>query len=182
MNCVGFFRLALVAESFGLKTWSVVNVQVPWELLGQSSVQVKVMVDGIPSNVVTVPLADYAPAFFGSGIVAAWNATANNTVSPGTPVKSGDVLELFANGLGPVSVPPASGFPAPADNTSTTKSQPVVTIGGKEAPVSFSGLAPGYPGLYQISVTVPPGLSSGNQQVRVAIGGQTSPAINLPVQ
>jgi uncharacterized protein (TIGR03437 family) len=54
-------------------------------------------------------------------------------------------------------------------------------IGGQQANVSFSGLAPGFPGLYQINVTVPSGLT-GNQQVTVSIGGQTSPAVTLPLQ
>jgi len=64
----------------------------------------------------------------------------------------------------------------------TTKNTPTVTIGNKDAPVSFSGLTPGLPGLYQINVTVPAGLTPGNQPVVVTIGGQSSKASNLPVQ
>ena len=46
-----------------------VNLVVPWELEGQSSAQVKVSFDALYgselfSNVVTVPLATYVPAFF----------------------------------------------------------------------------------------------------------------------
>ena len=54
-------------------------------------------------------------------------------------------------------------------------------IGGKQANVLWSGLAPGFPALYQINVTVPSGLT-GNQNVTVSIGGQTSPAVVLPIQ
>jgi uncharacterized protein (TIGR03437 family) len=54
-------------------------------------------------------------------------------------------------------------------------------IGGQQAQVLFSGLAPTFPGLYQLNVTVPAGLT-GNQNVTVSIGGQTSPAVVLPVQ
>jgi len=35
--------------------------------------------------------------------------------------------------------------------------QPDATIGGAPARVLFSGLAPGWPGLYQVNVEVPPG-------------------------
>ena len=43
-----------------------INVQVPWELQGYTSAQVKVTIDGfIFGNVVTVPVADATPAFFG---------------------------------------------------------------------------------------------------------------------
>jgi uncharacterized protein (TIGR03437 family) len=52
----------------------------------------------------------------------------------------------------------------------------VVTIGGQTAQVIFSGLSPGFVGLYQVNVTVPPGLSAGNQAITIAIGGNTSPA------
>jgi uncharacterized protein (TIGR03437 family) len=162
-----------------------VNVQVPWELAGQSSVQVKVSVDdgSLMGNVVTVPVAQYTPSFFvGNGIITAQDATTGAQILGSNPAHPGEVLALYANGLGPVTNPPASGTPAPGGaNLASTTTQPVVTIGGQQAQVGFSGLAPGYAGLYQINVTVPSGLT-GNQQVTVSIGGQTSPAAVLPVQ
>jgi uncharacterized protein (TIGR03437 family) len=167
-----------------------INVQVPWELQGQSSAQVKVTVDemfGYPlfGNVVTVPLAAYAPAFFvGAGTIAAEDAVTGVAILASNPAHAGEILELYANGLGPVTNTPASGAPAPGGasaNLANTTTQPVVTIGGQQVTPSFSGLAPGYPGLYQLNVTVPAGLT-GNQQVTVSIGGQTSPAVVLPVK
>src|ERR1039457_2036386 len=45
-----------------------INVQIPWEFQGQSSVAMKVTIAGntadLQSTVYTVPLANYAPAFF----------------------------------------------------------------------------------------------------------------------
>jgi uncharacterized protein (TIGR03437 family) len=162
-----------------------VNVQVPWELAGQSSVQIKVSVDDgyLYGNVVTVPVAQYTPAFFvGNGTIAALDATTYAYILSSNPAHAGETLALFANGLGPVTNPPASGAPAPGGaNLAATTTQPVVMIGGQQAQVGFSGLAPGYAGLYQINATVPSGLT-GNQQVTVSIGGQTSPAVVLPVQ
>jgi uncharacterized protein (TIGR03437 family) len=160
-----------------------INLQVPWELAGQSSVQIKVSVDdgSLLGNVVTVPLAQYTPSFFGgNGNVAALDAITYAPIQPGSPAHAGEYLALFANGLGPVTNQPASGAPAPGNPLSATPT-PVVTIGGKQASVQFSGLAPGFPGLYQINVQVPSGLT-GNQQVTVSIGGQTSPAVGLPLQ
>ena len=162
-----------------------INVQVPWELAGQSSVQMKVSVDDnyLFGNVVTVPLAQYTPSFFvGNGTIAALDATTYAYILSSNPAHAGEILALFANGLGPVTNQPASGAPAPGGaNLASTTTQPVVMIGGQQAQVGFSGLAPGFPGLYQINVTVPSGLT-GNQQVTVSIGGQTSPAVVLPVQ
>ena len=87
-----------------------VNVQVPWELQGQTSAQVKVTLYGYSyGNVVTVPLADTAPAFFeNSGIAAALDQN-NAIVTTANPVKRGQVVQLYMNGLGPVNGGPASG-------------------------------------------------------------------------
>jgi len=161
-----------------------INLQIPWELQGQSSAQVKVIVDeGLFGNVVTVPLAAYAPGFFpGANGVAAYNATQGNIVTASTPVHAGDVVELYANGLGPVNNQPASGSPAPSSPLATTTTQPVVTIGGQQAQVSFSGLTPGLPALYQINITVPSGVAAGTPAITVAIGGTTSKASTIPLK
>jgi uncharacterized protein (TIGR03437 family) len=58
-----------------------------------------------------------------------------------------------------------------------------VTIGGVPANVSFSGLAPGYVGLYQVNAQVPAGLAA-NDAVPVVLqmGGTTSNAAAIAVQ
>jgi minor extracellular serine protease Vpr len=166
-------------------TGGQINLQVPWELQGASSVQIKVNVDGVAnSNVITVPLAQYAPTIFQSaGIVAAVNATTGSIITASNPAHAGDVVELYANGLGPVNNQPASGDPASSSPSSlaTTKATPTVTIGGQNATVSYSGLNPGNPGLYQINVTVP-SVASGNQTVTLSIGGVSAPTAVIPIK
>jgi uncharacterized protein (TIGR03437 family) len=160
-----------------------VNVQVPWELQGQSSVKVKVSSDDnfFLGNVVDVPLAQYTPAFFqGGGVIAARDAQTGAIILPASPAAPGEIVALFMNGLGPVNNQPASGSPAGVP-LATTKTTPTVSIGGQPAQVLFSGLAPTFAGLYQVNVTVPAGLT-GNQQVTVSIGGVTSPAATLPLK
>jgi uncharacterized protein (TIGR03437 family) len=154
-----------------------VNVWVPWELQGQSSVQMKVNVDeGFWGNVVTVPLSSTAPGFFLSGNVAIAQDQNANLITSSNPAARGSALVLYCNGLGPVSHQPASGQPASGTNLSQTTTPPVVTIGGQQAQVLFSGLTPGFVGLYQVNVMVPSGISTGNQPITIAIGGQTSPS------
>jgi minor extracellular serine protease Vpr len=172
-----------------------INVQVPWEFQGQSSVAMKVTVAGnttdLQSNVFTVPLANYAPAFFmNSGTVA--DAVDNSTgalITTANPAAAGEILQLYANGLGPVTNVPASGEPAGAPLSLTTGAV-TVSIGGKQATV-FGGtafLAPGFVGLYQINIQVPAGLTPGPQPITVTVGGRTSPTtangstIVLPVK
>jgi minor extracellular serine protease Vpr len=173
-----------------------INVQVPWEFQGQSSAAMKVTVEGnttdLQGNLYTVPLASYAPAFFlNSGTVA--DALDNNTaalITTANPATAGEILQLYANGLGPVTNQPASGDPAPASPLSLTTSPVTVTIGNQSAKV-YGGtafLAPGLIGLYQIDIQVPSGLSSGPQPIVISVGGQTSPAaangstIYLPIK
>ena len=161
-----------------------VNVLVPWELQGQSSAKVKVTIDYSVGNVVTVPLATYAPAFFETvpnTTVAALDE-GFHVVSSTNPVVRGHYVQLYVNGLGPVSNQPASGDPAPADTLAETTAQPQVTIGGQNATVQFSGLAPGWVGLYQVNALVPTGISAGNQPITIAIGGVTSKTSGIPVQ
>ena len=159
-----------------------VNIQVPWELQGYSSAKMKVTLYEFGfGNVVTVPLANYTPAMFGSTNAAAENAVTGQVITSANPATRGSVISLFCNGLGPVTNQPASGDSAGVP-LSTTKTQATVTIGGTSANVSFSGLAPGFPGLYQVNVQVPSSIQAGNQQVIVSIGGASSPALTLPVQ
>jgi len=160
-----------------------VNIQVPWELQGYSSAKMKVTLYEFGfGNVVTVPLANYTPAMFGSTIAAAENATTGQVITAANPAARGSIVSLFCNGLGPVTNQPASGNSAGVPLSMTTPSQATVTIGGATANVSFSGLAPGFPGLYQVNAQVPTSIQAGNQQVIVSIGGASSPALTLPVQ
>ena len=60
---------------------------------------------------------------------------------------------------------------------------PTVTIGGMAADVVFSGLAPGFVGLYQVNVQVPAEASTGDEvEVVLTIGGVTSNTVTVAVQ
>ena len=50
-------------------------------------------------------------------------------------------------------------------------------------PVGFAGLVPGYPGIYQITGTVPSDAPVGkNVPITVSVAGQTSAAVPVAVQ
>jgi minor extracellular serine protease Vpr len=158
-----------------------INVQVPWELQGQTAAQVKVNVDFSPSNVATVSLASAAPEFFVvAGYVAARDLPGFQTINAGNPTHAGATIQLYANGLGPVTNQPASGDPAPGGPYAETPT-PVVMIGTQPAQVLFSGLTPGIGGLYALNVVVPASLAPGPYPVTVSIGGQTSVASTIVV-
>ena len=157
-----------------------IGLQVPWELKGQASAQVKVSINYSAGNVVTIPLSAYSPALFAVGT----NAAATNdkgVITLANPAVRDSVITLYGNGLGPVDNTPPTGEPTPLSPLARTTTIPVVRIGGVDAEVFFSGLAPGAIGLYQINVRVPLGITAGSQPVVVNIGAASSKLVNLPV-
>ena len=88
------------------------------------------------------------------------------------PAAIGDFLVLYATGLGkatpngdPNGPPLPTGTVPPANGSVLYKTvvSPTVTIGGVPAAVLYSGLAPGFPGLYQVNVQVPNGVAAGDE-------------------
>jgi uncharacterized protein (TIGR03437 family) len=51
---------------------------------------------------------------------------------------------------------------APLSPLFQTKATVAATVGGVNAPVSFSGLTPTFAGLYQINIQVPAGVDAGS--------------------
>jgi uncharacterized protein (TIGR03437 family) len=106
---------------------------------------------------------------------------ASNPATAGTTT-----ILIYCTGLGAVSAnQPATGAPASLDSTklASTTTVPTVTIGGVNASVSFSGLAPGYVGLYQVNALVPAGVAASSATtVTIKMGDVTSNIVTIAVQ
>jgi uncharacterized protein (TIGR03437 family) len=107
----------------------------------------------------------------GIGYAAALHPN-ETVISEASPAQVGETVAVYLSGMGVVSQPVADGQPAPSNPLSITTAQPEVflldTSGHYlQASISFSGLAPGYAGLYQINFTVPTGLDSGNAYLEI---------------
>ena len=76
--------------------------------------------------------------------------------------RRGQSIIIFGTGQGVVTPAIADGAAAPPQPFSMTGTHPGVYVGGREAAVSFSGLAPGYSGLWQINAQVPQDAPSGD--------------------
>ena len=120
----------------------------------------------------------------GSGQGAVTNAITGVLAQPGTPVGVGDVISIYCAGLGPVSPSVAAGIAAPSGpQLSWTVLPTVVTIGGVDAQVTFSGLAPTLAGVYQVNAIVPAGLSPGDAvPVTLTIEGMPSPPVTISIR
>jgi uncharacterized protein (TIGR03437 family) len=96
--------------------------------------------------------------------------------TPATPVPAGGYIILFISGAGPITPPLPDGTAAPLSPLSLINAPLQVTIGGQPAQVTYQGVAPGFAGLEQLNVIVPPGLTPGDQPAFVTINGVPSNA------
>jgi uncharacterized protein (TIGR03437 family) len=149
------------------------NVQTPWEAGGFSTFGV--LVNGAPSNILFNTVNTYSPGIF---VITHQNGTLVNDAGPATV---GETLVVYATGLGPVNGPMVTGQPASSTTLEPTNPQATAKLNSITAPVVFSGLTPGFIGLYQVNVTVPPGVS-GTAFLDLSIGGATAPSVNFPVK
>ncbi len=90
------------------------------------------------------------------------------------PARRGDYLEIYCTGLGPVA-------PVTSVYRETTV-QPEVRIGPVSAPVTYSGLAPGFLGLYQVNVVVPQGVTSGAQTLTLVVNQASSNTVPVTIE
>ena len=147
-----------------------VNAQVPFDLNVNTQHQIQVRSGVTASQPIYVDVAPAQPAIFA-------------IVPPRAPARAGDVLVIYASGLGLVSPQISTGAVADSTTLSTVTNQVQVTIADKTSPVAFAGLAPGFVGLYQINVVVPDGvLSGGAIPVMITVAGQTSPPAAIAVR
>jgi uncharacterized protein (TIGR03437 family) len=70
------------------------------------------------------------------------------------PLRLGENGTIWANALGATTPRVPDGQPAPADPPALTDSTVEVYVNDVRQPVSFSGLAPGFSGLYQVNFTL----------------------------
>jgi uncharacterized protein (TIGR03437 family) len=170
-----------------------VNFQVPlFTLTGQISTSLTVT-QGASTTTISVPLKPYAPALFttsagGTGQASTVIAGTTSLAAPtgafpdSRPAKIGEYISIYATGLGDVSNRPSLGSASPSSPLARTNATPDVTIGGVPGTVAFSGLAPGFVGLYQINVQVPVGAPTGPDIPMVlTIGGVVSNTATIAV-
>jgi len=179
-----------------------VNFQMPSNApLGSARIAVRLADTGELVAGGPVVIAAASPGLFtsnqgGSGQAVALNQ--DGTINaPNNPAAAGSTVVLYGTGQGQVSPAVADGTGAPTSPLAQTVAVPTssgttclntqpsmcVVVGSTGfGGVQYSGLAPGFVGLWQINVTIPAGTPGGNVPVRVVINGRPSITVTVAVR
>jgi uncharacterized protein (TIGR03437 family) len=166
-----------------------ISAIVPYEV-NTSVADVQVITDGNASNTVTeftnetsAGIFSVPPGGLGNGAVLHQSGA---LVTASNPAQIGEVVSVYLTGLGTVSPTITDGAPGPAGTLSEATNTITADISGVTATVGFAGLAPQLAGLYQVNLTVPTGLTNGENyldiggpdsytsEVLISIGGGTA--------
>jgi uncharacterized protein (TIGR03437 family) len=173
-----------------------VNALIPWDTPPNTEQQLMVLRGSNFSLRDKIPVVERSPGIYtmnqqgdGQGAILIANtatvaAPASSGINGAEPVTRLGYLQIYATGLGSVTNTPADGAPAAGPpQLSETTLLPNVTIGGISAPVLFSGLAPGYVGLYQVNVQVPANAPTGDAvSLVLAVGNAVSNTVTVAVK
>ena len=161
------------------------NVLVPFATTGPTATIV-VQNSGVNSNTVTVPVAATSPGIYtldqsGSGGGAILHAD-YSLVNAAKPAIGGETVLIYLTGLGTVTPGLTDGTAGTITTLYRTDADVVVYVGGQQATVLFKGLAPGYPGLYQLNVTLPQFLkASGNLPLAIQTLNAYHDQVDIPI-
>ncbi len=165
-----------------------ISFQVPWQTsTGPGAVDVQVFNYG---NLVAEEQVDsftedpgiFGYQRYGNTYAVAGHGSDNTLISPDHPAYRGEVIVLYTTGLGPVDLQIPNGLAAPLRPLANTEEPFRVIIAGGDADVLFSGLAPGFVGLYQINIALPHNLPAGDLPVRILSEYANSETVLLTVE
>jgi uncharacterized protein (TIGR03437 family) len=98
-----------------------------------------------------------------------------SAVTAASPVIAGEVLSIYATGLGAVNGSVPIGYAGPDDGSATTMTLPQLLVGNVPLTTLYSGLAPGFVGLYQVNALVPTNLGTTSATLSLTEAGSIVP-------
>ncbi len=143
---------------------------------------VRVVRQGVSGPDVSVAIVEAAPGLFDSpatpGYAIAQLWPDYSLVAPDSPVSAGDIIMLYATGLGMTKPYPSRPDEIPAFAGALARFEELrVYLDGaplERANILWAGISPGSAGLYQINLKLPEGIGP-NPEIRVSVGGQITP-------
>jgi uncharacterized protein (TIGR03437 family) len=128
-----------------------------------------------------VPLSAPQIAVTASG-PAIVHANDFSLVTLSKPAAAGEILSVFATGLGPTRPGVDPGQPFPASPLQAVNSPVEVMVNGKSAEVLAAVGYPGAIGGYQVNFRVPSDASKGNATIQLKAAWIAGPSVSFPVQ
>lgn len=161
-----------------------INFLVP-SLLRPGRADIQVVLNGNAGPIVPLDLAAAAPALFQlDPQTAIATRTDGSLVTNDAPARRGDVLTLYATGLGDTAPPVVYCNIATKAAPLKRLSEFQVLLDGAPLDASlilYAGIAPGFAGLYQINVTIP-NTANANPAIQIGFGDVVSPpGLTLPL-
>ena len=103
-------------------------------------------------------------------------------VTAARPAKPGEILTLFATGLGPTlpGVDPGERFTT--DPLQIVTSPIDITVNGVSADVLYAGGYPGATDAYQVNFRLPTGITTGAASLQIAAAWIPGPEVKLAIQ
>ena len=170
-------------------TPTTVSVVVPYGISGQPVASIQVQTNNGNSNAVTMlvrptTIGAFSAGANGIGPGAILHAPPDySLVTADNPAMPGETVAVYFTGGGTVSPPVIDGRAAPSSPLAMTDATITAYAGVENLNVSFGGLAPGFAGLYQANIQIPPDTATAgavslqlcvstscNTQVTVAVG------------
>jgi uncharacterized protein (TIGR03437 family) len=146
-------------------------VQVPFETTAATA-QIQVSYKGAVSNTISTLVNLTTPGIFTNPVGGVNRATAyhpNGTlVNPAHPAKVNEVVSVYLTGLGDVSPTVVNGSVGPTITPSVPINMLAFYIDSIAATPTFVGLAPGLPAIYELKITIPAGVATGDVFLDVA--------------
>ena len=154
-----------------------VNFIVPYEI-EDTSVSITLTRQGVAGPKVTLPFVTGAPGLFQwSGNYAVAQHADGTLISSTSPAHAGEVVVLYATGLGRTSPDIYPGSVPVTALGMLYRSQLQILLNGvpcDQSSIYYAGVTPGFEGLYQINLRLPASLAN-NPTIQLAMGSQSSP-------
>jgi uncharacterized protein (TIGR03437 family) len=165
-----------------------INFQVPFETPLTGTIPIVVTTGGTTRASISTVVNEYAPGVFAyfrpSGYIdpIIVHGATNTLVSAENPAIPGETLIIYGTGVGNLTNPPASGAASSGSVLSRATVTPAVTLGTTPVQVRFAGLTPGFVGLIQLNIDLPPSLPTGTRlPLVIAFGAVESRPVMLSV-
>jgi len=171
-------------------SYGQINFQIPYEAT-QGDARVRVDRGGQRGNQVFVSIVARQPRMIlinGGPYAIVANQAGQLVGIPSNPSKAGDVVIIYALGLGQTTPPATTGAAAPGPPNLANAPATQICF-GTQAPIGppppcvnalFAGLTPTFVGLYQINAVLPSNLPAGpNVAMTLTVGGVNSNTVQL---